>query len=315
MHLTRLLQRTSFRSISSPLLSSSAVQSVLRQQGRIAGGTIQLLGRPAPLQTPPPPHSYRQYTSSTSQAAGTTAPPLDTATTTTTTTTPNTSTNTSKFIHAVAFLPHPDKGEKGEDAYFITDNDQIAGVADGVGGWIEMGIDAGAFSRQLMGSANKFAVEENSLDPGAILSSAYFSTTEMGTCTACIIALDGKELRAINVGDSGFSILRRQIDASKSKADLNDDPPQWSLYFQTTEQTHFFNCPFQLGTNSRDSPSDGQQFNLPMHHGDLIILATDGLIDNIFTAELIQASGSFVLSFSAPVHQCCASPVHQSCPL
>ena len=46
----------------------------------------------------------------------------------------------------------------------------------------------------------------------------------------------------------------------------------------------------QLGTNSKDSPSDGQQFNLPMEHGDVVILATDGLIDNLFTAELIQVS-------------------------
>ena len=60
-------------------------------------------------------------------------------------------------------------------------------------------------------------------------------------------------MKAINVGDSGFSILRRQTDDTKSPADLNDDPPQWALYFKTTEQTHFFNCPFQLGTNSRDS--------------------------------------------------------------
>ena len=38
-----------------------------------------------------------------------------------------------KFVHAVSFLPHPDKGEFGEDAYFVSDNDQIMGVADGVG--------------------------------------------------------------------------------------------------------------------------------------------------------------------------------------
>merc|ERR1719272_1117808 len=127
-----------------------------------------------------------------------------------------------------------------------------------------MGIDAGAFSRELMNGAKEFAAKENSLIPGDMLASAYFSTTSLGTCTACIIALEGNEMKAINVGDSGFSILRRQTDDTKSAADLNDDPPQWALYFQTTEQTHFFNCPFQLGTNSRDSPADGQQFTLPM---------------------------------------------------
>jgi protein phosphatase PTC7 len=197
---------------------------------------------------------------------------------------------TAEFVSAVTFLPHPDKGEHGEDAYFITDNNQVAGVADGVGGWVEMGIDAGAFSRELMGGAEKFAINENSLDPYAMLNSAYFSTTALGTCTACIIALDGKELRAIIVGDSGFSILRRQTESHKDKNELNDDPPHWALFFQTTEQVHFFNCPMQLGTNSKDSPSDGQQFNLPMEHGDIVILATDGLIDNLFTAELIQVS-------------------------
>jgi hypothetical protein len=92
------------------------------------------------------------------------------------------------------------------------------------------------------------------------------------------------------VGDSGFSILRRQTESHKDKNELNDDPPHWALFFQSTEQVHFFNCPMQLGTNSKDSPSDGQQFNLPMEHGDIVILATDGLIDNLFTAELIQVS-------------------------
>ena len=196
-----------------------------------------------------------------------------------------------EFIHAVSFLPHPEKDEFGEDAYFISDNNQLCGVADGVGGWIEMGIDAGAFSRELMSNAKKFASDENSLIPGDILASAYFSTTAMGTCTACIIALEGSEMRAINVGDSGFSIFRRQPgenNKNRSAAELNDDPPKWGLYFETSEQTHFFNCPYQLGTNSRDSPADGQQFTLPMEHGDLVILATDGVIDNIFTAELIQ---------------------------
>ena len=55
-----------------------------------------------------------------------------------------------------------------------------------------MGIDAGAFSRELMNGAKEFASKENSLIPGDMLASAYFSTTSLGTCTACIIALEGK---------------------------------------------------------------------------------------------------------------------------
>lgn len=280
MHLARLLPRCtstslsksvrSFQSSSFSSFSSSSASVVRKQQKRKSWFARHLAS------------NTTNFTTSSRSASGSTTPASRDG--------GDDAGYTSKFVHAVSFLPHPDKGEHGEDAYFISDNNQIAGVADGVGGWIEMGIDAGAFSRELMNNAKDFAKKEDSLNPGDILASAYFSTTALGTCTACIIALDGEELRAINVGDSGFSILRRQVDQDPSRAisEINDDPPQWALYFQTTEQTHFFNCPFQLGTNSRDSPSDGQQFHLPMEHGDLIILATDGVIDNIFTAEMIQ---------------------------
>ena len=201
-----------------------------------------------------------------------------------------------RFIHATAFLPHPEKGAKGEDAYFATDNNRVLGVADGVGGWVELGIDAGAFSRELMGNAKSYATSEDSLDPGDILHDAYFKTTALGTCTACLVSLDGGELKAINVGDSGFSVLRRldrrgaDLNAANGSVGSNcgDKAHQWALFFETTEQTHFFNCPFQLGTNSKDSPADGQSFTIPVLPGDIVILATDGLLDNIFTAELIQ---------------------------
>eukprot|EP00961_Rhodomonas_salina_P189423 2555458-Rhodomonas_salina.3 len=49
-----------------------------------------------------------------------------------------------------ADIPHPDKKHKGgEDAYFIltrspADGSSSIGVADGVGGWAEVDVDAGA---------------------------------------------------------------------------------------------------------------------------------------------------------------------------
>ncbi len=201
---------------------------------------------------------------------------------------PATADSPGRFVHATAFLPHPDKDENGEDAFFAAPDDRVVGVADGVGGWVELGIDAGAFSRELMGHAKAFARDKECLDPSDILHEAYFKTTALGTCTACIVSLDGTELRAINVGDSGFSVLRRTEGGGS-----NGDHPAWALFFQTTEQTHFFNCPFQLGTNSKDSPADGQSFTIPAIHGDLVILATDGLLDNLFTGELIQLLEKF----------------------
>lgn len=61
-----------------------------------------------------------------------------------------------------AMIPHPAKQEKGgEDAYFIAEH--CLGVADGVGGWAEIGVDPGLYSRQLM----QFAKEASTgVNPG-----------------------------------------------------------------------------------------------------------------------------------------------------
>ena len=48
------------------------------------------------------------------------------------------------FEAGALVLPHPDKVEKGgEDGFFIAASGRALGIADGVGGWAEAGIDAG----------------------------------------------------------------------------------------------------------------------------------------------------------------------------
>lgn len=54
-----------------------------------------------------------------------------------------------RFNHGAFMIPHFEKKEKGgEDAYVSTD--QLLVVADGVGGWAQMGIDSGLFSKALV---------------------------------------------------------------------------------------------------------------------------------------------------------------------
>lgn len=64
---------------------------------------------------------------------------------------------------AACRLPLPLQEQKGgEDACFIADH--CIGVADGVGGWAEIGVDPGLYSRQLM----EFAKQATpSCQPGA----------------------------------------------------------------------------------------------------------------------------------------------------
>lgn len=98
---------------------------------------------------------------------------------------------TLKLLSGSCYLPHPDKEETGgEDAHFISDK-QAIGVADGVGGWANHGVDSGLYSRELMSNSVSAIQEEpdGSIDPSRVLEKAHSSTKAKGSSTACIIAL------------------------------------------------------------------------------------------------------------------------------
>lgn len=45
---------------------------------------------------------------------------------------------------------------------------------------------------------------------------------------------------------------------------------------------HAFNFPLQLGTHSRDEPmKDAKQYNVGVENGDIVIVGSDGLMDNL----------------------------------
>ena len=51
---------------------------------------------------------------------------------------------------------------------------------------------------------------------------------------------------------------------------------------------HSFNYPFQLGAGSGDTPDDCQLMRISLEPGDLIVTASDGLWDNVFTEEILD---------------------------
>lgn len=102
---------------------------------------------------------------------------------------------TLKLISGSCYLPHPDKEETGgEDAHFICVDEQAIGVADGVGGWADVGVDAGQFARDLMSNSVAAIQEEpkGSIDPARVLEKAHSIIKAKGSSTACIIALTDK---------------------------------------------------------------------------------------------------------------------------
>eukprot|EP00873_Tetraselmis_striata_P008283 jgi/Tetstr1/428547/TSEL_018541.t1 len=180
-----------------------------------------------------------------------------------------------KLVSGAFMLPHPEKMAKGgEDAYFISDCGHVTGVADGVGGWAEVGVDAGAYSRLLMkncqGAAAKETVVEES-SPLRILKQAYGQTHVQGSSTACIVAMGNDTVHAANLGDSGLIIVRGE-----------------RIIFKSPQQQHDFNFPFQLGSEAgmSDPPEAAAMFSVPVLEGDIVIMGTDGLFDNVFTDEI-----------------------------
>ncbi|CAL5205925.1 unnamed protein product [Lathyrus oleraceus] len=183
------------------------------------------------------------------------------------------SVKTLKLVSGSCYLPHPDKEETGgEDAHFICSEEQAVGVADGVGGWADLGVNSGFYSRELMSKSVDAIQDEpkGSIDPARVLEKAHSSTKAKGSSTACIIALTDQGLNAINLGDSGFMVIR-----------------DGCTIFRSPVQQHDFNFTYQLeyGSNS-DLPSSGQVFTVAVAPGDVIVAGTDGLFDNLYPNEI-----------------------------
>jgi serine/threonine protein phosphatase PrpC len=67
--------------------------------------------------------------------------------------------------------------------------------------------------------------------------------------------------------------------------------------FRSEEQQHSFNFPFQLGTNSRDTPHDTQTFTIKIQEGDVVVIGSDGLFDNVFDEDIVD----IVVSKTLPI--------------
>lgn len=181
----------------------------------------------------------------------------------------------------------------GDDSWFIASQKgaDVLGIADGVGGWRELGVDPSKFSSSLMKQCKRVVEQDNNLfsnsqtitkiTPVEILLKSYNALLEnkdpslIGSSTACIIVFnrESKYLYSANLGDSGFIIVRNN-----------------KIVHRSQEQCHYFNAPFQLSllpsmsneeTLIQDSPISASTSSFKLNEGDFIVLATDGLWDNL----------------------------------
>mmetsp|Transcript_3643 Transcript_3643/g.6375 ORF Transcript_3643/g.6375 Transcript_3643/m.6375 type:complete len:390 (+) Transcript_3643:323-1492(+) len=190
-----------------------------------------------------------------------------------------------RLFAAASSLPHPGKKNDGEDAYFVTECGSSLGVSDGVGGWAEIGVDAGMYSRELCDNAARFVTNTGETNPQKIIQVAYDNSNSTGSATMCCLTLQDDALKAANLGDSKFLLLRPTSNGLR-------------VVGESEAQQHYFNCPLQLGKGSNDMPSNADTYEYRTEEGDIVIMGTDGLFDNLGTDEVIDALESLGFALS-----------------
>ncbi|KAI1156674.1 protein serine/threonine phosphatase 2C [Nemania diffusa] len=201
----------------------------------------------------------------------------------------------------------------GQDAFFISrvgDSNAVAfGVADGVGGWEESGVDPADFAHSFCDYMASAAYEHKSNGSGtplaarALMQRGYDDvcndkSINAGGSTACVaIASEDGKLEVANLGDSGFVHLR-----------LN------AVHAHSEPQTHAFNTPYQLsivpasmlaraatfgGAQLCDYPKDADVTQHTLKHGDVLLLASDGMWDNLSNQEILRIASRFIKSVGA----------------
>lgn len=119
-----------------------------------------------------------------------------------------------------------------------------------------------------------------------------------GGSTACVgILKNSGEMEIANLGDSGFIHLRLGAVHQYSEA-----------------QTHDFNTPYQLsvvpralqaknaafgGVNWQDMPDDADISHHDLKHGDVVILATDGVWDNLTPSDVLRITTRLMVRMEA----------------
>ncbi|KAJ1030494.1 hypothetical protein NDA16_001403 [Ustilago loliicola] len=197
-------------------------------------------------------------------------------------------------------------GEAGEDSLMCTSmstaGDVAIGVADGVGGWTENGIDPSLFSQALMFYASKSAAAasaspETGAAPNRILAEAFEKVLKeplvvAGSATACVLTLDSSHgtLRSANLGDSGFVILRQ---GTGKQGVFHASPPQ-QLGFNTPLQLAKLPQEWIQEGSISNTPKDAASWKCTLQHGDLIIVGTDGLFDNVDAKIEIPQFAKFI---------------------
>lgn len=228
-----------------------------------------------------------------------------------------------RLVSGACQIPHPDKADiGGDDSYFICPTGSGIGVADGVGEWEKLRVRPRYVAEEVMSGASATlerlarAGPERAIERAlTALREAFDRTVSFGATTASVASLDaqGQMLGIANLGDSGLRQVRK-ADMCRGADGDSFSGSAW-IVSRTREQQHFFNCPYQLSRLPQpsdfqrlrmqglteladamttgvpilqDMPEDAERYAFPLQEGDLLVMGTDGVFDNLHEREICE---------------------------
>ncbi|CAE7476583.1 unnamed protein product [Symbiodinium natans] len=185
-----------------------------------------------------------------------------------------------------------------EDAYFVDPHGM--GVADGVGCMVQFasyGINAAQYAAELMefssaalkpeGTASELKIRDDVAERAAVaLAHGESHAAAYGASTVSVLCQQGNQIGVANLGDSGFMLLRK-------------GPHGMNVVMKSEEQQHSWNCPYQLTRLPKallnrfpklqlDKASDCERYTVEVKEGDLVLMFSDGLRDNLHDREVVS---------------------------
>ncbi|RSH89582.1 hypothetical protein EHS25_002133 [Saitozyma podzolica] len=186
--------------------------------------------------------------------------------------------------------PAPSQGKGRGKAQGKGEGESALGPEDGVSGWTRrlwpraQAGTIGAEARDDDAHGLPDGVRRRKLDPVEIMQRGFEKCLACvlqegihGSSTCLLALLHHSSLLIANIGDCCLLVIRNG-----------------QVVFRTSEMQHAFNFPLQLGTHSRDEPmKDAQRFTVEVEKEDVVVVGSDGLMDNLFDEDILDTLAEF----------------------
>ena len=118
---------------------------------------------------------------------------------------------------------------------------ELVAVADGVGGWNRKGVDPGIFARELCGHVwagyRQQVADKQTISLKQLLIDSVAKTKATGTSTFAMALMDEDDalLKTLNLGDSGFMIVRPTADPVLHQQQTEISDNTFEIIFRSKE--------------------------------------------------------------------------------